>query len=33
VVEALEALVARGTVACETTPAGETLYRLRRPAD
>ena len=33
VVEALEALVARGTVTCETTPAGETLYRLRRPAE
>ena len=32
VVEALEALVARGTVTRETTPAGETVYRLRRPA-
>jgi len=31
VVEALEALVARGRVTCETTPAGETVYRLRRP--
>ncbi|HTO49532.1 MAG TPA: hypothetical protein VML91_17985 [Burkholderiales bacterium] len=33
VVEALEALVARGMVACETTPAGETVYRLRRPVN
>jgi predicted SnoaL-like aldol condensation-catalyzing enzyme len=31
VVEALDALVARGTVRCEATPAGETVYRLRRP--
>jgi hypothetical protein len=31
VVEALDVLVARGTVRCETTPAGETVYRLRRP--
>lgn len=31
VVEALDALVARGTVRCETTTAGETVYRLRRP--
>ena len=31
VVEALEALAARGAVTCETTPAGETVYRLRRP--
>lgn len=33
VVEALEALVARGTVTYETTPAGETVYRLRRPVN
>jgi hypothetical protein len=31
VVEALEALLARGTVTCETTPAGATVYRPRRP--
>jgi hypothetical protein len=31
VVEALEALVAHGTVTCETTPAGATVYRRRRP--
>jgi hypothetical protein len=31
VVEALEALVARGAVTRETTPAGATVYRLRRP--
>jgi hypothetical protein len=33
VAEALEALVARGTVTRETTPAGEAVYRLRRPAN
>ena len=33
VVEALEALAARGTLTRETTPAGETVYRLRRPAN
>ena len=34
VVEALEALVARGTVTRETTPAGETVYRAsRRPVN
>ena len=33
VVGALEALVARGIVTREATPAGETVYRLRRPAN
>ena len=33
VIEALEALVARGAVCGETTPAGETVYRLRRPVN
>jgi hypothetical protein len=33
VIDALEALAARGAVTRETTPAGETVYRLRRPAD
>jgi hypothetical protein len=33
VVDALEALVARGAVTRETTPAGEAVYRLRRPAN
>ena len=33
VAEALDALVACGKVTRETTPAGETVYRLRRPAD
>lgn len=31
VVEALDAFVARGAVTSETTPAGEAVYRLRRP--
>jgi hypothetical protein len=33
VVEALEALATRGVVTCETIPAGDTVYRLRRPAN
>ena len=33
VAEALDALVACGRVTRETTPAGETVYRLRRPAN
>ena len=33
VIDALEALAARGTVTCKTTSAGETVYRLRRPAE
>jgi hypothetical protein len=32
VVEALESLVARGAVTRDATPAGETVYRLSRPA-
>jgi hypothetical protein len=31
VIDALAALVARGAVTRETTPAGETVYRLRLP--
>jgi hypothetical protein len=33
VADALEALVAGGAAAHETTAAGETVYRLRRPGD
>lgn len=33
VVDALEELVARGAITREGTPTGETVYRLRRPAN